>query len=78
MKNYKVFGDPYYKCIVYEFINDCCSNEHMIKNKNELFNVGITIPMMFTQRHSYSNNENCDQNLEDWIDFCFWEALKKE
>jgi len=77
LKNYNVPGDPYYKVISDEFINDCCSHEIIYKNKNKLFNVGITIPMLFTQHAGFSDNENSEQNYDGWIEYCYWTAIKK-
>jgi hypothetical protein len=76
----KCYRDPecsHYRCIIDEFINDCCSHEQVLKYKNDLFNIGITIPMIFTQRESYSDNEGIIHNYDQWMEGCFWAALEK-
>jgi hypothetical protein len=77
LKNYNVPGDPYYKVIIDEFINDCCSHEIIYKTKNKLFKVGITIPMLFTQHSGFSDIENSEQNYDGWMEHCYWTAIKK-
>lgn len=76
MKRYDVPGDPYYRVLADEFLNDCCSHEIICKNKNKLFNVGITIPMLFTQRDGYSDNLMCVEKYEEYLESCFWNALE--
>jgi GR25 family glycosyltransferase involved in LPS biosynthesis len=77
LKNFEVEGDNYHKCLIDEFIHDCCSHIEVRKNKNKLFKVGITIPMIFSQRKSFSDNENSEQNYDGWIQYCYEMALKK-
>jgi GR25 family glycosyltransferase involved in LPS biosynthesis len=77
-KNLKEFKNPeskYYKVYIDEFINDSCSHEIIYKTPNKLFNIGVTIPMIFTQSKSYSDNEMSDQNYDEWIEDSFWQAL---
>lgn len=75
MKNYDVPEDPYYRVLADEFFNDCCSHEILCKRKNKLFNVGITIPMLFTQRTGYSDNLMCVEDFETYLEKCYWDAL---
>lgn len=75
MKNYKNPTDPYYRVIVDEFFSDCCSHEIICKKRNKLFNVGITIPMIFTQRTGYSDNLMCVEDFETYLEKCYWDAL---
>jgi hypothetical protein len=75
LKNYKLPKTLHYNCIIDEFINDCCSHNFVLKNKNKIFNIGITIPMVFTQNNSYSDNEMCIQEYDNWMEECFWNAL---
>jgi GR25 family glycosyltransferase involved in LPS biosynthesis len=77
-ENLKEFKNPdskYYRVYIDEFINDSCSHEIIYKTPNKLFNVGVTIPMVFTQSKSYSDNEMSDQNYDEWIEDSFWQAL---
>jgi GR25 family glycosyltransferase involved in LPS biosynthesis len=75
LQNFKNKKSIHYKCIIDEFINDCCSHNFILKNKNKLFDIGITIPMVFTQKDSYSNNEDNYQDYDKWMEDCFWDAL---
>jgi GR25 family glycosyltransferase involved in LPS biosynthesis len=78
--NLKEFKNPeskHYKVYIDEFINDSCSHEIVYKTPNKLFNIGITIPMIFTQGKSYSDNELSDQNYDGWIEDSFWAALNE-
>lgn len=76
MKNYKNSSDPYYRVVVDEFFSDCCSHEILCKKENKLFNVGITIPMLFTQRDGYSDNLKCYEKYDEYLEKCYWGALK--
>jgi hypothetical protein len=67
---------PYFKVVIDEFINDCCSHDDISKIPNKLFKSGITIPMMFTQLQSHSDNEQQFMNFEGWIEDSYWNALK--
>jgi hypothetical protein len=75
LKNYKKESCPHYKVIIDEFINDCCSHKQIYKRPNKLFRAGITIPMVFTQRPSYSNNEQGFVNYQGWIEDSYWSAF---
>lgn len=77
LKSYKNPKTNHYNCIIDEFINDCCSHNFILKHKNKIFNIGITIPMIFTQSDSYSDNELCHQEYDNWMEECFWNALKQ-
>ena len=76
MKNFNVPEDPYYRVLADEFLNDCCSHEILCKKENKLFNVGITIPMLFTQRDGYSDNLKCYEKYDEYLERCYWDALK--
>jgi autotransporter strand-loop-strand O-heptosyltransferase len=69
-----------YKCTIDMFLNDCSSETyrfiHSINHKK--FNFGITIPMIFTQTKSYSDNEGLIQNYESEMETSFYNALKQE
>jgi hypothetical protein len=78
LKNYNDPNDPYYRVIHDEFFNDCCSHEILCKQKNKLFNVGITIPMLFTQRDGYSDNLQCYEKYDEYLERCYWDALRLE
>jgi len=75
LKNYKQESCPHYKVIIDEFINDCCSHKQIYKTPNKLFRAGITLPMIFTQRPSYSDNEKNYMNYSGWIEDSYWNAL---
>jgi len=76
LKDYKDPNDAYYKVFCDEFISDCCSHEILCKQKNKLFNVGITIPMLFTQRDGYSDNLQCYEKYDEYLERCYWDALR--
>jgi GR25 family glycosyltransferase involved in LPS biosynthesis len=65
----------HYRVVIDEFISDCCSHENICKIPNKLFKVGITIPMMFSQKPSYSDNERTFVNFQGWIQDSFYNAL---
>ena len=75
LKCYKSLKSKHYKCLIDECINDCCSNKFVLKNKNKIFNIGITIPMIFTQKNSYSDNELINQDYDLWMEECYWNAI---
>jgi GR25 family glycosyltransferase involved in LPS biosynthesis len=78
VENLSCFKDescPYYKVVIDEFISDCCSHNEICKIPNRLFKVGITIPMMFSQKPSYSDNERGFVNFQGWIQDSFYHAL---
>ena len=75
LKQYKNKKSTHYKCLIDEFINDSCSHNFVLKHKNKLFNIGITIPMIFTQSDSYSDNEMCIQEYDNWMEECYWNAI---
>lgn len=76
LKDFKSPDSPYYKCVIDEFINDSCSHNYVLKQKNKIFDIGITIPMIFTQDNSYSDNEGYNQNYDEWMEECFNNAIK--
>lgn len=76
LKNFKDNQCEHYKVFIDEFINDCCSHEQIYKKPNKLFRAGITIPMVFTQLASYSDNEKDFMNYEGWIEDSYWSALR--
>jgi hypothetical protein len=75
VSNYKNLGHQYYKILADEFINDCCSHEIICKNKNRLFRVGISIPMLFTQENGFSDTLGCSENYDEWMEQCYWDAI---
>ena len=74
----KDFNDPnstHYRVVIDEFISDCTSHDYICKKPNKLFRAGITIPMMFTQQPSYSDNEGDFMNYQGYIEDSYWNAL---
>lgn len=77
LKCYRDPGCLHYRYIIDVFINDCCSREHAFQQNNKIFNIGITIPMLFTQRENYSDNEGRVHNYDQWMEGCFWAAIRR-
>lgn len=73
--NFKDPNSSHYRVIIDEFINDCCSHEIIYKTKNKIHRVGITIPMIFTQYASFSDNEKQMMDYDVFIEGCFWDAI---
>jgi autotransporter strand-loop-strand O-heptosyltransferase len=69
-----------YKCTIDMFLNDCsCEKYRFIHSfRHKKFNFGITIPMIFSQTNSYSDNEGQNQNYENEMEKSFYNALKQE
>ena len=61
------------------FLNDCSSSTYRFihNEKHKKFNFGITVPMLFTQGPSFSDNEQKEQDYEDDIEQSFWKSLNK-
>ena len=77
LKCYQEENCYHYRCIIDVFINDCCSREQAFTYNNKIFNIGITIPMIFTQRESYSDNEGRVYNYDSFMEGCFWAAIRR-
>lgn len=77
LKNYNIPGDPYYRVVCDEFLNDCCSHEIVCRNYNKIFNVGITIPLLFSQLSGFSDGANSEGDFDKFIENCYWLAIKK-
>ena len=59
VKEYSDKNSPFHKCAIDMFLNDCSSNTYRFihNDRHKKFNFGITIPMIFTQKASFSDNE---------------------
>jgi len=79
MENYMNPEHYLYKCTVDMFLNDCsCEEYRFIHSKNhKKFNFGITLPMVFTQTDSFSDNELFLQEYDNVMENSFWESLNK-
>lgn len=71
LKDFQNPESKYYKTIIDEFICYCTSN----RIPNKTFKVGITIPMIFTQGPSHSDNEGEFVNYQGYIEDCYWNAI---
>ena len=71
---------PFYKCTIDMFLNDCSSEQYRFIHspKHKKFNFGITVPMIFSQTNSYSDNEGKLQNYENEMETSFFNALKQD
>jgi autotransporter strand-loop-strand O-heptosyltransferase len=79
MENYMDPKHYLYKCAVDMFLNDCsCEEFRFIHSPNhKKFNFGITIPMVFTQANSFSDNEIELQEYDNVMENYFWLSLNK-
>lgn len=77
MKHYLQPDHYLYKCTIDMFLNDSSNSRYrFIHNENHKeFNFGITIPMVFTQTPSFSDNENEKQNYDEIMEKTFWRSL---
>jgi len=77
MKNYLNPEHYLYKCTIDMFLNDSSNNRYrFIHNENHReFKFGITIPMIFTQTSSFSDNEQEKQNYDEEMKNTFWKSL---
>lgn len=75
LKDFTDPNSPHYRVVIDEFISDCSSHDYICKKPNKLFRAGITIPMMFTQQPSYSDNEGDFMNYQGYIEDSYWNAL---
>jgi hypothetical protein len=75
LKDFQNPDSPYYRIFIDEFISYNSTDEKNDRIPNTRFNVGISIPLMFTQMMSYSDNEGCVMNYEGWIEDSYWSAL---
>ena len=69
-----------YKCVVDMFLNDCsCEEYRFIHSPNhKKFNFGVTLPMIFTQTDSFSDNEFTLQEYDNIMEKSFWDSLNKD
>lgn len=69
-----------YKCTIDMFLNDCsCEKYRFIHSQNhKKFDFGITIPMIFSQTNSFSDNEGEPQSYENEMENSFYNALKQD
>ncbi len=67
-----------YKCTIDMFLNDCsCEQFRFIhSDKHKKFEFGITIPMIFSQSASYSDNEKREQDYDEIMEQSYYNALK--
>ncbi len=67
-----------YKCAIDMFLNDCSSETYRFIHspQHKKFNFGITIPMVFSQSESFSDNEGQHQNYEKEMEENYFNALK--
>ncbi len=77
MKNYLDPEHYLYKCTIDMFLNDSTNDKFRFRHgsSHRVFNFGITIPMVFTQTPSFSNNENELQNYDQIMKDSFWNSL---
>jgi autotransporter strand-loop-strand O-heptosyltransferase len=66
-----------YKCTIDMFLNDCSSSQYRFRHhgSHKKFDFGITIPMVFTQTNSFSDNENFNQNYDKIMENAFWNSV---
>lgn len=69
-----------YKCTIDMFLNDCsCERYRFIhSNHHKKFNFGITLPMVFSQTDSFSDNEGESQNYENEMLKSYQRALRQD
>jgi len=69
-----------HKCTIDMFLNDCSSGRYRFvhSHNHKKFEFGITIPMIFSQTNSFSDNEGQTQDYENEMEKSFYNALKHE
>jgi len=69
-----------HNCVIDVFLHDSSSKIHRFfpSDNHKKFKFGITIPMIFTQSQSFSNNEDMLQNYDEDMEKKFWSAMKQE
>ena len=67
-----------YKCVIDLFLSDSsCEVPIYFSSKNhKKFNFGVTIPMIFSQSNSFSDNEKCFQNYDEIIESSYYNSIK--
>lgn len=77
MENYLSPNHPLYMCTIDMFLNDCSSEKYRFihYDGNKKFNFGTTIPMLFNQSSSFSDNENMIQSYSQEIENNFLNSL---
>lgn len=77
MKNYLDPEHYLYKCTIDMFLNDSSNDEFRFRHSenHRSFKFGITIPMVFTQTPSFSDNEMNLQNYDRIMKESFWNSL---
>jgi autotransporter strand-loop-strand O-heptosyltransferase len=80
LKNFLNPNHPLYKCTIDMFLNDCSSEKYKFVHyeNHKKFDFGVTIPMIFSQSESFSDNELTSQNYDEVIEQSFYKSLKQE
>ena len=80
LQNFTNLNHYLYKCTIDMFLNDCsCEKYRFIHSeKHKKFNFGVTLPMIFSQTASFSDNEDKIQDYDDIIEKSFYNALRHD
>jgi autotransporter strand-loop-strand O-heptosyltransferase len=78
LKNFTHPSSHFYKCTIDMFLNDCSCEQYRFihSDKHKKFEFGITIPMIFSQSSSYSDNEKREQDYDEIMEQSYFNALK--
>jgi len=78
LKSFMDSSNYLHKCTIDMFLNDCSSEQFRFihSEKHKKFEFGITIPMIFSQSASYSDNEKREQDYDEIMEKNFFNALK--
>lgn len=77
MENFMNPSHPLYMCTIDMFLNDCSSDKYRFVHydNHKKFNFGTTIPMIFNQSESMSDNENKIQDYGLEIEHNYYNSL---
>ena len=80
LSTYKDSKSYLHKCTIDMFLNDCSSEKYRFihSNRHRTFQFGITIPMIFSQTESFSDNEEVTQNYEEEMYGSFFKSLRED
>ena len=80
LKNYTDKDHELYKCTIDMFLNDSSNSQYRFIHSplHKEFNFGITIPMVFTQTSSFSDNEKVNQDYDKIMESSYWESMLYE
>jgi autotransporter strand-loop-strand O-heptosyltransferase len=78
LKEFLVPSSTFHRCTIDMFLNDCSCEQYRFihSSDHKKFEFGITIPMIFSQSSSYSDNEKREQDYDEMMEENYYRALK--